>query len=139
MAIDLGEKRTGLAIGDDIIGIVTPVGRLEATEDRRLDALVDAVAEHEPDALVIGLPINMDDSEGPAAKAVREFAAQLKARTGLPLHLMDERLTSYQADQMMGPMELTRAGKKQRRDALAAAAILRDFLETRESRETDEG
>lgn len=135
MAIDLGEKRTGLAIGDDIIGIVTPVGRLEATEDRRLDALVDAVAEHEPDALVIGLPINMDDSEGPAAKAVREFAAQLEARTGLPLHLMDERLTSYQADQMMGPMELTRAGKKQRRDALAAAAILRDFLETRGNEE----
>lgn len=133
MAIDLGEKRTGLAIGDDIIGIVTPVGRIEATEDRRLDALVEAVAEHGPDELVIGFPINMDDSEGPAAKAVRAFATKLESRTGLPVHLMDERLTSYQADQMMGPMELTRAGKKQRRDALAAAAILRDFLETRES------
>lgn len=133
MAIDLGEKRTGLAIGDDVIRIVTPVGRIEATEERRLDALAAAIAEHEPDALVIGLPINMDNTEGPAAKAVRDFAAKLETQTGLPIHLMDERLTSYQADQMMGPMELTRAGKKQRRDALAAAAILRDFLETHES------
>lgn len=133
MAIDLGDKRTGLAIGDDIMGIVSPVGRIEATEERRLDALVDAIAEHEPDELVVGLPINMDNTEGPAAKAVREFAAKLEARTNLPIHLMDERLTSYQADQMMGPMELTRGRKKQRRDALAAAAILRDFLETRGS------
>lgn len=132
MAIDLGDKRTGLAIGDDIMCIVTPVGRIEATDERRLDALIEAINEHEPDELVIGLPINMDDSEGPAAKAVRVFGEQLQQRTTLPIHFMDERLTSYQADQMMGPMELTRGRKKQRRDALAAAAILRDFLETRE-------
>jgi len=133
MAIDLGDKRTGLAVGDDITGIVTPAGRIDAVNDnQRLDALAAAVAEHEPDELVLGLPINMDDTEGPAALKVRRFADKLQARTQLTVHLMDERLTSYQADQHMGPMELTRAQKKHRRDALAAAAILRDFLETRQ-------
>jgi putative transcription antitermination factor YqgF len=59
------------------------------------------------------------------------FAALLETRFGLPVHLADERLTSYAVDKEMGPMELTRGRKKERRDALAAAMILRDFLARR--------
>lgn len=130
LAIDPGEKRTGLATGDAASGIVTPAGRIEAGSRAALiDALVAAVAEHEPDELVIGLPLNMDGSEGPAAKGVRELAAALAERVDLPMHLVDERLTSFAADKQMGELSLTRGGKKLRRDAMAAAVILRDFLE----------
>ena len=62
------------------------------------------------------------------AQKVAALAKLIEAKLNLPVHLFDERLTSYEADGLMGPMELTRAGKKQRRDALAAATILRDFM-----------
>lgn len=131
LAIDLGDKRTGLAVGDDETRLVSPLRVVErplAQRSQLLDDLAHAVAEYKPDALVLGLPINMDDTEGPRAKLVREFAAELGARTGLLVHLRDERLTSDAADWDMAQSGLTRGQKKQRRDALAAAAILRDFL-----------
>ncbi len=145
LAIDLGDKRTGLAVGDDETGHVFPVGVVEVPMTgadagaRLLDALARAVDEHlgapagraARAALVIGLPINMDGTEGPRAMLVREFGARLGARAGLAVHPHDERLTSAQADWDMARSGLTRGEKKQRRDALAAAAILRDFLASR--------
>ncbi|MEX2213264.1 MAG: Holliday junction resolvase RuvX [Phycisphaeraceae bacterium] len=133
LCIDLGDKRTGLAVGDDITDIVTPLEVIQATSDeQRLTAMGSAIIEQEPGELVLGLPLNMDDSEGPAAKKGRAFAALLEARFGLRVHLADERLTSYAVEKEMGPMELTRGKKKERRDALAAAMILRDFLSRRD-------
>jgi putative Holliday junction resolvase len=70
----------------------------------------------------------MDGSEGERAKLARRFADELAAATKLPVHLQDERLTSYDADQQMSRSGLTRGEKKARRDALAACALLRDFL-----------
>jgi putative holliday junction resolvase len=130
LAIDLGAKRTGLAVGDDATRIVTPL-EIIATSNaaERLRQIARAVADHEPDALVVGLPVNMDDSPAAAAKSVQNFAAELGQRFKLPVHLIDERLTSYAAEQQMNQTGLTHKGKKSRRDALAAAAILRDFLD----------
>jgi putative Holliday junction resolvase len=132
LAIDLGDKRTGLAVGDDVTNVVTP---LEVVQQPVGPALIDAIgrviASHEPDELVIGLPLNMDDTEGPRAKLVREFAASLHGAHPLPVHFQDERLTSYAADQQMARSGRTHKQKKQARDALAAAAILRDFLDGR--------
>ncbi len=132
LAIDLGDKRTGLATGDDATGIVSPVGMIETTDpDLRLRKIIDAIAEHLPDQLIVGIPYNMDATPGPAARKAQQFADQLAEATGLTVHRADERLTSYQADDAMKQSGLTHKKKKQRRDALAAAAILRDFLAAR--------
>lgn len=129
LAIDLGDKRTGLAAGDDVTGQAGPVDVIETSAPPTLmRRLRDAIEEHGPDALVVGVPYNMDGTEGPAAKKAIALAQQLRDATGLPVHLMDERLTTFEADDLMRQSGLTHKQKKQRRDALAAAAILRDFL-----------
>lgn len=136
LAIDLGDRRTGLAVGDAIIGSVSPAGVVEipiAEHDGKalLKALERAIDEHLGSGeLVIGVPLNMDGTAGPRAKAVRAFAARLAERTKRVIHEQDERLTSVDADWAMSQSGLTHAQKKRKRDALAAAAILRDFLAT---------
>lgn len=137
LGVDLGDKRTGLALGDAETGIASPLKTLEigaaADGGRALLAGIRRVCEeHRPDAIVLGLPLNMaDGSEGAAARKAREFGARLGAETGLTVHFHDERLTSSEADWAMAGSGLTRGQKKARRDALAAAAILKDFLTSR--------
>lgn len=138
LAIDLGDKRTGLAVGDDTLRLVSPVGQLEIPINRDqgralLEAIAKACDEHlgPGDELVIGLPLNMDASEGPRAKLVRAWAASIGEHTKRGVHLTDERQTSEQADERMARTGLTHGQKKQRRDALAAAEILTRFLAER--------
>jgi putative Holliday junction resolvase len=132
LAIDYGGKRTGLAVGDDLTRQAGPVGLIETSDNAELlRQLRERIDEFGPDALVIGVPYNMDGTAGPAAKKAEALAMLLEKATGLPVHRVDERLTSYDADERMKQTGLTRGQKKQRRDALAAAAILRDFLEQR--------
>ncbi len=96
-----------------------------------LDALARAASDHAATDLVLGLPLNMDDTEGPRAKLARGFAAQLRTRTGLVVHFQDERLSSEEAEWALRGSERTRREKKNVRDALAAANFLRDFLASR--------
>lgn len=132
LAIDPGKKRTGLAVGDDDTGVVNPLAVIQASsQEERLRQIGQAVDEYKPDALVVGLPLNMDGTEGPAAAAARELAAILAQRFGLAVHLVDERLSSYDADQQLSGLGLTHRDKRLRRDAMAAAVILRTFLESR--------
>jgi putative Holliday junction resolvase len=134
LAVDLGNARTGLAVGDDVTKIVSPLTVLEIPRQspRLLDAIVEAIGQQQPDAIVLGITIERDGTEGPQAKPAREFAAALSNRLPeLVIHFQDERLTSYAADQRMARTGRTRREKKQLRDALAAAEILRDFLEAR--------
>ena len=132
LSIDLGDKRTGLAIGDDESGIVSPLDVIvTASPDERLRRLGKFIEEHEPDAVVLGVPFNMDGSAGPPALKARAVGQVLTQRFGVEVHEMDERLTSAAADAQMAQTGLTHGQKKARRDALAAAAILRDFLDTR--------
>ena len=129
LAIDLGAKRTGLAAGDDVIGLVQPVEVVQVPRGPALlDALVRAVDRHGPDALVIGLPLNMDGTEGGATADVRAFGASLAERVKLPVHYHDERLSSFEADQRMARSGRTHREKKELRDALAACAILEAWL-----------
>ena len=133
LAIDLGDKRTGLAVGDDVTGLVTPaeqIAKPAAPGDELLAGIDAAIDEFGPGALVLGLPLNMDDTEGPRAALVRAFGERLAERTGLPVHYQDERLTSAEANWSMAQSGLTRGQKKNRRDSIAAAAILRDFLDS---------
>jgi putative Holliday junction resolvase len=135
VAVDLGDKRTGLAVGDTVTGLVSPLSVVEVAiahgrGEALMDELVSAIDEQLGPAgeLVFGLPLNMDGSEGPRAGLVRAFAARLAERTGRRMHFQDERLTSAGADWSLARSGLTHGQKKRRRDALAAAAILRDFL-----------
>lgn len=130
LAVDVGARRTGLAAGDDVLRIVQPVEVVEAPRgDALLAALARAIALHGPDALVVGLPLNMDGSEGASAQDARAFGAALGARTSLPVHFQDERLSSFEADQRMARSGRTHREKKELRDALAACAILEAFLD----------
>ena len=129
LAIDLGDRRTGLALGDSLTNIVSPIGTINAAKGPVLLAAIKKILEeNDPDEIVIGLPLNMDESEGAASKAVREFALQIAQLTNKPIHLHDERLTTFEADSRMAQSGRTHAEKKALRDSLAAAAILEDFL-----------
>ncbi len=132
LAVDLGDKRTGLAVGDDFTGFVSPAAVVVMARGEALvDAVVEKIAEHDADAVVVGLPLNMDGTEGDRAKIAREFGEALAAKTGKAVHYQDERLTSFAADQHMAQSGRTHKQKKELRDALAAAEILKDFLDER--------
>ncbi len=132
LALDLGDRRTGLAMGDSLTNIVSPIGTIHVAKGLALlEALKRVLEENEPDEIVIGLPLNMDATEGAASKAVREFALQLSQITTKPIHVHDERLTTFEADSRMAQSGRTHAEKKALRDSLAAAAILEDFLRAR--------
>jgi putative Holliday junction resolvase len=138
LAVDPGTKRVGLAVAS-LLGIATPVGFLNAEPKAELLRKIAAVAkDRECKGIVVGLPINMDGTEGPAAKSARAFGAELAAATGLPVDFCDERLTSFAAEKKIGEMGLTRAKRKARVDAVAAAGILEAYLaEAWEDHKTD--
>lgn len=128
LGIDYGAKRTGLAVCDATQTIVSPLAVLDGQRDLA-GRISEIVASEGIDAVVLGLPLNMDGSEGPQAKLVLAFARELKDRIEVPVHLQDERLSSFGAEQKLQEMGLSRGKKRQRRDALAAAEILEAFLE----------
>tara|TARA_Y100001933_G_scaffold252566_1_gene291709 strand:- start:872 stop:1321 length:450 start_codon:yes stop_codon:yes gene_type:complete len=138
IAIDLGDKRTGLAMGDTVTGIASPAGLLKIPIDRQNgDALLGAIVGAIDDLvgtgaadLVVGLPVNMDGTEGPRAKIVRAFTARIGERTGRAVHFQDERQSSMAADARMAQTGLTHKQKKARRDAIAAVVILQRFLDS---------
>ncbi len=130
LAIDYGEKRTGLAICDADETIATPLTTIQ-TKKEPLKKIADVVRAENVQAIVLGLPLNMDDSEGPQTKLVQKFAEQLRKHLDIPIHFQDERLSSFNAEQKLAPADLTRDKKKKRLDAVAAAVILEAFLETK--------
>jgi putative Holliday junction resolvase len=128
LAIDYGQKRTGLALCDAAETLASPLAVL--TGQKRLITQIDEIIRTEQiDAVVLGLPLNMDDSEGPQAKQVRDFAERLKKCIGLPVYFHDERLSSFDAEKKLAGTKMTRQVKKKRIDAIAAAAILQSFIE----------
>ncbi|OHB55071.1 MAG: hypothetical protein A2173_07895 [Planctomycetes bacterium RBG_13_44_8b] len=128
LAIDYGEKRTGLAICDAGETIVTPLAVIRNQKDLP-QKIADIARKEGAEAVVLGLPLNMDGSEGPQSKLTQKFAKQLKEHLDIPIHLQDERLSSFDAEQRLRPAELTISKKRKRLDAVAAASILEAFLE----------
>ena len=129
LGIDLGGKRTGLAFAETLSGLVMPIEVLHASEGPALDSALDnAIREHGPHRLVVGLPLNMDGTEGPAAQKSRAMGENLQQRHGLPVEYQDERLTSFAAEADLAERKLNRRAKKNVADAHAAAEMLRDWL-----------
>ena len=129
LSIDYGNKITGLAICDQTETFVSPLAALP-TSDTIIGKIIEIVKTENVEALVLGLPLNMDDSVGPQAKKVQAFAEQIKKQIDTPVFFQDERLSTFAAEGKMIAMELTRKKKKRRIDALAAAEILQAFLDT---------
>ena len=136
-AIDLGDQRTGLALGDDITNIASPAGLIEIPITRNDgQALLDEILRQLlantgglDTAVLIGMPLNMDDTEGPRAKLVRVYAQRIANAMNLPIVLVDERRTSIAANARMAQTGLTHKQKKKRRDAIAAATIAQSYLD----------
>jgi putative holliday junction resolvase len=130
LSIDYGNKITGLAICDPTETIVSPLAAIP-TSEAIIGKIIEIVKAENVEALVLGLPLNMDDSVGPQAKKVQAFAEQIKKQIDTPVFFQDERLSTFAAEGKMIDMDLTRKGKKRRIDALAAAEILQAFLDSR--------
>jgi len=132
LAVDLGDKRTGLATGDVDPNIVHPLVVLEVPIGALLvDAIEKAINEHGAEAIVLGLPLDMDGSVGPRAQLTQEFGEKIARQTSMKVYYQDERLTSVAAEARLSQSGRTHKQKKRVRDALAAAEILNDFLGTR--------
>lgn len=128
LAIDYGTKRTGLAICDSGETIVSPLTVIEGQKEL-LKKIAKVVERENVEAIVLGLPLNMTGSESAQTKLVLKFAGQLKDHLDIPVHLQDERLSSFGAEEKLTPTNFTRGKKRKRLDAIAAAEILEAFLE----------
>lgn len=131
LGIDYGTRRIGLGYGDDI-GVATPLPALvQADADQRWEELAKIVRERRITDLVLGYPYNMDGTAGFKAKEVDAFADELRARFGLPVHLVDERLTSYEAESTIAKGKRRDVRASGLVDSRAATIILQDFLDQR--------
>jgi len=128
LGIDYGSRRIGLSYGDDL-GVATPLPALtEADPEKRWAALAAVIGQRRITDLVIGYPFNMDDTVGFKAKEVDAFAARLKAQFQLPIHLVDERLTSYEAESTIAKSKRRDVRASGIIDSRAATLILQDLL-----------
>ena len=130
VCIDLGDKRTGLAICDSQEIIASPLEVIEGGGDL-VTKILETIKQYQAEGIVFGLPLNMDDSESDRSAKVRKFADELAKKTALPIFFQDERLSSFSAQQKLGRTGLTHKKKKNRLDAIAAAEILKEFLSSR--------
>ncbi len=132
MAVDLGLKRTGIAISDAQERLASPVGTIEEWDLTRLAQRVAALAvEQGAQQLVVGHPRNMDGSRGESARRAEDFAATLATLTGLPTELWDERMTTVSAIGYLNETNVRGKKRKQVVDTVAATIILEDYLSSR--------
>lgn len=131
LGIDWGERRIGLSFGDEL-GVATPLPAITVAEEpRRRDALAAVVRERRITEIVMGHPLNMDDTVGPKAKEIERVAEQLRAAWGLPVHLVDERLTSYEAESTIAKSRRRDIRASGIIDSRSATLILQDYLDQR--------
>jgi putative Holliday junction resolvase len=131
LGIDYGDKRTGLSYGDEL-GVAVPLPALTGLPPIAvLERLKDLAGARRITDLVVGHPLNMDDTAGSKAREVEAFAARLGAALGLPVHLVDERLTSHEAEQTVPKAHRRAVRASGIIDSRAACLILQDFLNQR--------
>jgi putative Holliday junction resolvase len=148
LGVDYGRARIGLAIADNESRMPQPLGtmeRINRNEDMR--RLRELIREHGVRQIVVGLPLRLDGTRGEMAEEVERFAQRVRKQIGVPVELIDERLTSWEGERLLEEVqgrfihdEKLGAGRKQKKtqpkmtvDAVAAAVILREYLERQES------
>ena len=135
MSVDLGKARTGLAVCDKTEFLASPYKVIfEKSPNKLPEKVVQAAMEAKAELIVVGLPKNMDGTEGESAQNARAFAEQLRELTGLPVDMQDERGTTITAHGYLN--DTNTRGKKRKAvvDEVAATIILQDYLDKRKSR-----
>lgn len=132
LGLDLGSKRIGVAVGDRTGTIASPLQVLLRSSSVRRDhqAIAKLVIEEEADIVVVGLPLNMNGSFGPAAKAAIDEAAALATVVGVPVVTFDERRTTVTADQAMIEANMRAQARRRIVDKIAAAVMLQNWLDS---------
>jgi putative Holliday junction resolvase len=131
LGLDPGERRIGIAISDATGTIATPVEFIDVTTRNHEQRIKELCIEWEIMEVVVGLPISLDGTEGPAAARSRDFGAMVEELTGLPVNYHDERFTTVTAEQALLEGGVKRRSRASRRDQVAAAVMLQGFLDKR--------
>jgi len=135
LGIDFGERRVGLAISDPTATIAQPLPPVMRRPGKRppVEAIARIAAEHEATGIVIGLPLTLEGEESEWTRTVRAFGDRLAERTGLPVHYVDERLSSVRAERAVRSLGLRRKERerKERVDTAAAMLLLQAYLDGR--------
>lgn len=133
LGLDVGERRIGVAVSDELGIIASPVGVVERGRREQAE-LRDLIARYGVARLVVGLPRGLSGREGPQAAETRAYADALAAELGLPLEYWDERLTTTIAERSLIESGASRSDRKAQVDAVAAAVMLQGYLDARRAR-----
>ena len=129
LAVDYGDARTGIAVSDLLCSIVGSTAVIHSRNaEKTVAQILEIIKEKEVGELVVGLPRNMDGSEGPRAQLCREFAEKLELASGLPVKMWDERRTTVEAHQILSDHNYHGKKRKNTVDAVAASLILEGYL-----------
>lgn len=133
LALDYGMKRIGVAISDEMGWTAQNLKFIERKSDKiAIDEIISVIAEFgNVEEIIIGLPLNMDGSEGEMVEKVRRFKEKLSKATQLPLIECDERLTSQEAEEFLVSVNVSRKKRKTKVDQMAAAFMLQKYLESK--------
>ena len=131
LAVDYGERRTGIAISDELGITAQGLETIEVKDESEIPSLVARiVSDKKAEKIVVGLPLNMNSSESEKCIKVREFGALLAEKTNIPVVFWDERLTSVQAKRVMRELNKKTYRNKQMVDTISATLILQEYLKT---------
>lgn len=135
MGLDFGSKTVGVAVSDSLLLTAQGVEIIRRKEENKLRQTLarveELIVEYEVAEIVLGLPKNMNATEGERVRLTGEFKEKLERRTGLPVHLWDERLTTVSADRIMIEAGIRRENRKEHVDRIAASLILQGYLDRR--------
>ena len=130
IGLDLGTKTIGVAVSDTILSVATPIKTIKRKKfSADADQLLGIISIKNCCGVVVGLPKNMDGSEGPRAQSTRAFARNFSAKTQLPITFWDERLSTVAAEKALLEADTTRKRRAEVIDHVAAAYILQGFLD----------
>lgn len=128
IAFDFGDVRTGVALCDPDAILASPLCVLQTQSKNYILEIVALLTEYEPVAIYVGMPVNMSGSSGESAEKVNGFVDSLKELTTIPIHLIDERLSTVSAQRKLKEAGVSSRDSKQLIDAMAAVAILEQGL-----------
>lgn len=130
LAFDFGEQRIGIAVGEHLIKVASPLMQIdEESNDIRFNIITSLVNEWRPSLLVVGLPLNLAGEETPICQLCRKFARRLNGRFNLPVVLIDERYSSAEAENLLAEQGIKGRSQKMMLDKMAAATILQQYFD----------
>lgn len=141
LALDLGERRIGLAVSDPLGLVGTAAGQIERAgeAEKDLERIGELIRQYQPVEVIVGLPVRTDGRWGEPAVKAQELAGMIRERFGVPVVLWDERFTTKIAEDLLLAAGIRRQDRRRARDSLAAAVILQSYLEHRRGERCHEG